>query len=351
MPRGVPNAGIRRPRGTYKAEQEAKKAERLKIFQAVQAVTKKSEKPKKAETDEQILARINRQFSTLKLMTKAVCDGGPRALIVSGPPGLGKSFEVEKIVADQKDFDIAKTAVRRNQEEAERAVEAKKAAEDAEDIDEDDDEEVEDPIPDLLLDTNECAFIKGFIRPTGLYQTLYRHRHKGHVVVFDDLDSIFDTIDSLNLLKAACDTTERRFVSWGSLTKMEDDFGDKLPTTFEFEGSVIFISNIDFLSEIEMGSKRSAHLKAIISRAHYIDMEIKTIRDYIVRIKQVVNDEHMIDERIPNKKLRAEILEYVEKNADKFRELDLRSVLKMTDLVNINANTWRSMTQTTLFKV
>lgn len=350
MPRGIPNAGVRRPRGTYKAEQAVKAAEREKIRAAVQSITQPKARARKAETDEQILTRINRQFSTLKTMTTAVCDGKSRALVVSGPPGLGKSFEIEKIVADKKDFDIAKTAIRQNEKAAEEAVDKKSSV--SEEDEEDQDDVLDDVLPDLLLDTNSCAFIKGFIRPTGLYQTLYRHRHKGHVVVFDDLDSIFDTIDSLNLLKAACDTTERRFISWGSLTKMEDDFGERLPTTFEFEGSIIFITNVDFLHEIENGSKRSPHLKALISRAHYIDMEIKTIRDYIVRIKQVVEDEHMIEARLGgNKAVQKEILEYVEKHADEFRELDLRSVLKMTDLYNINPKAWRSMTQTTLFKV
>lgn len=334
--RGIPNAGFRRPRGTWKAEQEQKRLQREKIQQAVQAVTKPSQKPKKPESDEQILKRINRQFDTLKQMTTAVCQGNARGLILSGPPGLGKSFESQKIIEKMKKYD-PNNVVRKNSKAAEVEV--------------DDEGEMEFAKQDDIIDTNEAVFIKGFIRPTGLYQMMYRHRHKGHVIVLDDCDAVFDNVDALNLLKAGTDTTERRIVSWGCDTKMTDDFGEYLPFSFEFEGSLIFATNLDFLHEIEAGTKRAPHLEALISRCHYIDMEMKSIRDYLVRIRQVIIDEKMLGPKAITPEAQDEIVEYIFENAEKFRELTLRTALKIADLYNINRKTWKSMASVTMFKL
>jgi hypothetical protein len=40
---------------------------------------------------------------------------------------------------------------------------------------------------------------------------------------------------------------------------------------------------------IERGHKLAPHFTAMVSRSHYIDLAMKTNRDYLVRIRQVVN--------------------------------------------------------------
>ena len=47
-----------------------------------------------AETDAQIIERLRDRFNMLGDMTKAVRKGDVRAMIVSGPPGVGKSHGV-----------------------------------------------------------------------------------------------------------------------------------------------------------------------------------------------------------------------------------------------------------------
>ena len=49
------------------------------------------------ETDEAVIARIAERFEILDDMTKAVLNGDIRAMIVAGPPGVGKSFGIERI--------------------------------------------------------------------------------------------------------------------------------------------------------------------------------------------------------------------------------------------------------------
>ena len=49
----------------------------------------------KEETREDAITRIRRRFDILQEMTRAVIKGTVRGLILSGPPGVGKSFGVE----------------------------------------------------------------------------------------------------------------------------------------------------------------------------------------------------------------------------------------------------------------
>jgi len=253
------------------------------------------------ESDEQIDARLKEMFDIVGVMAQSACKGQARAMIVSGPAGLGKSFTVEQVVSDYDDT-------------------GKKA-----------------------------AICKRFIRPTGLYKTLYEYRHKGDVIVFDDCDSVFQDADALNLLKAACDTTERRRIMWGAETRMTDADGSPLPWSFEFEGSVIFITNYDFDQAIEGGSRLSEHFKALISRSHYIDVGLRSVRDYLIRIKQVV-EMGMLKERGLTASQQKEVIDYIFDHAFQLRELTLRMVIKVAELYTTEPTRWKSIAKVSLFK-
>ncbi len=269
MPRGVPKSGFRAARRGSDA------AERI-------AAIKVSYAPEKQESDAEIDARIAERFDILDVLTEACIVGNSRALIVSGPAGLGKSFTVEKALA--------------------------------------------------AWDPNEInhTIVKGYVRATGLVKLLYQFRETGNVIVFDDADSIFFDDVSLNLLKAVCDTTERRRVSWLSEGKLvDDDSAELIPRSFDFNGTVIFISNYDFDAMIDKGHKLAPHLQALVSRAHYIDLAMKTRRDYLVRIRQVIR-QGMLSDLTPE--ARADVITFIEQNHDKLRELSLRMALKLGGL-------------------
>ncbi len=57
------------------------------------------------ESDEDIIERLRNRFEVLKDMTKAVKSGTVRAMIVTGPPGVGKSFGVEEVLSKDDLFD------------------------------------------------------------------------------------------------------------------------------------------------------------------------------------------------------------------------------------------------------
>ena len=265
---------------------------------------KKREREVARETDEQIYERLAERFEILDEMTKAVKSGDVRAMIVSGPPGVGKSFGVEKVLQKADLFNT------------------------------------------LAEKKPKFEVVKGAMSSIGLYAKLYEFAEKGNVVVFDDCDSILMEDLSLNILKGALDSSERRFISWNTDSRILRSEG--IPDRFEFKGAAIFITNIKF--EHVKSKRLRDHLDALESRCHYIDLAIDTNREKILRIKQVVNDNDMLARYDFEQCIKDEIVEFVETNQDKLRELSLRMVLKLSDLRKSFPKSWQAMAKTTCMK-
>jgi hypothetical protein len=258
------------------------------------------------QTDDQILERLNERFNILNQMTQAVKDGHVKAMIVSGPPGVGKSFGVEHVL--QK-ADLLNT---------------------------------------LAEKKPKFEIVKGRMSAVGLYCKLYEFSEKGNVIVFDDCDDILMEEQSLNTLKGALDSSERRWISWNTDSRILRSEG--IPDRFEFKGAAIFITNIKFA---HVKSKRlRGHLDALESRCHYIDLEMDTAREKILRIKQVVNDAGMLERYnfTEPELVRDELLQYVVDNQDNLRELSLRTVLKLGELRKSFPGAWEAMSRTTCMK-
>ena len=250
------------------------------------------------ETDAQIEAKLADRFQVLSDLAVAATIGEARGLIISGPAGLGKSYTVEKVLEDY------------------------------------------DPSGSVYV------IVKGYVRPTAIIRLLHQYRHPGNVVVFDDADSVFFDDVSLNLLKAACDTTEKRIVSYMTENPMEDEDGGIIPKSFQFDGTVIFITNMDFDKEIDRGSKLAPHFTALISRSHYMDLAMKTKRDYLVRIRQVIRD-GLLTKNGCSKQEEADVVAFIEDNVDSLRELSLRMAIKLACLRKSNPDRWERTARVT----
>jgi hypothetical protein len=257
--------------------------------------------PEIVETDEQIRAKLTERFDALNLIAAQTVNGRNKALIVSGPAGVGKSHNVL---------------------EAARAFEKR---------------------------GGKVGVVKGFVRPTGLYRMLYNHSAQNDVIVFDDADSAFNDPVSLNILKAACELSDNRRISWLSETKMLDEDGDRLPRSFEYSGNIVFITNLDMQALTEKGHSLAPHFEALMSRSLYIDLGMKTKRDCIIRIKQVVESGALSTHDITANDA-AEILGFVEEHNDKLRELSLRLVVKIGRLKRNNPQSWKSLARVTCCK-
>jgi hypothetical protein len=289
MPRGVPKNGFRM---TKRRRQSLGKS-------ATVALTLN----KSAESVEQIQEKLTERFNALEVLSEATGKGINRSLIVSGPAGLGKSYTVEQKM--------------RQLENAGHVV----------------------------------SYIKGYVRPLALYRLLYNARFEHCVLVFDDSDSIFADDVSMNLLKSACDSTEKRKLHWlsRSVESLEDEDGEPVPDNFIFEGSVIFITNYDFDDLIARGSRLAPHFEALVSRSHYLDLAMKTKLDYVVRIKQVVGQGMLRDKQISDYDAGI-LVDFVEKNMDNLRELSLRMVIKLATLMKMDYVNWQKLAKQTCFR-
>jgi hypothetical protein len=141
----------------------------------------------------------------------------------------------------------------------------------------------------------------------------------------------------LSLLKGALNSGDKRRIAWNKESRVlavED-----IPEAFDFEGSIIFLSNIDFERSIAKESRIAAHLAAIMSRCHYLDLEIGSTRDKLLRIKQVVRD-GMLATYDFSPVQEADIMEYMMSNSEYLRELSLRQLKKIADIVKAKPTDW-----------
>ena len=231
------------------------------------------------KTDAEILEHLNQRFDILTEMTKAVKRGDVRAMIVSGPPGVGKSHNVEAVLQKDGLFDT--------------------------------------------LGERKPRFevVKGAMSSIGLYSKLYEFSDAKHVLVFDDCDDILQEELSLNILKGALDSSNRRFISWNTDSRILRSEG--IPDRFEFKGAAIFITNIKF--EHVRSKKLKSHLDALESRCHYMDLEMDTQREKMLWIHNIVQ-KGMLDRYEFEPATVQTVLDYIAEHKDRLRELSLRMV-------------------------
>jgi hypothetical protein len=260
----------------------------------------------KGVTDEEIIERLRTRFNILDDMTRACKKGDVRAMIVTGPPGVGKSFGVEKVLSKHDLFaDVAN---------------------------------------DSKLKKYEV--VKGAMSAIGLYKKLYEFSDKKSILVFDDCDSVLLDDLSLNILKAALDSSKKRTIHWNTDSRLLRSEG--VPNSFEFSGGCIFITNIKF--DNVKSKKLRDHLEALESRCHYLDLTIDTEREKILRIKQVVTECGMLDDYEFSDIAKMELIDFVDDNKKKLRELSLRTVLKIADLRKSMPANWRAVAEVTCMR-
>jgi hypothetical protein len=258
------------------------------------------------ETDAEIIERLRERFDILDDMTRAVKKGAVRAMIVSGAPGVGKSFGVEKVLGKHGLMaDIAN------------------------------DEKLK-----------KYEIVKGAMSAIGLYSKLYEFSAEKNILVFDDCDSVLLDDLSLNILKAALDTSKKRTISWNTDSRLLRSEG--VPNSFEFKGGAIFITNINFANI--KSKKLQDHLAALESRCHYIDLTIHTEREKMLRIRQIVGDGMLADYDFTEQQT-LDLIAFVDEHKKRLRELSLRTVLKCADLIrSFPGDKWKRVAQISLMR-
>ena len=179
--------------------------------------------PSKPVTESEPVAvyDVNQRFGFMETLVDMVVGGDAKGLLVTGSGGLGKSHTVFSRLGHHD------------------------------------------------LGTADYEKISGHMTPLALYSTL--HRNSDKITVFDDCDSVLLNVTTANLLKAALDSFGRRTVHWES-----SRLPSELPSNFEFNGRVIFISNFT-ISQVP---------QPLVSRSMYVDVTM-TAEEKITRIRTI----------------------------------------------------------------
>lgn len=246
---------------------------------------------KPARSDSEVLQDLQDRFGMLNILTKSALSSEIRALVVTGAPGVGKTYTVQNVL---------------------------------------------ETTPDAKFD-----IIRGTLSAVNLYKLGYAYRRPGNVIVLDDADGIFQDEDALNILKALCDSSSTRRVHWmkESAALKEDD----VPQSYEFHGTFIFISNLDFQKYVDMGgNKYVPHFEALMSRALYLDLRLHDRQAISLWVNHVATAGKLFAREEVSDSLGKEILDFVHKHRDDLRELSLRTLVKLIGLAKGNQN-WQHM--------
>ena len=235
---------------------------------------------------------INRRFEFVSKLVTMTGKKKAKSVIISGPGGLGKTYSVMEALqkAGLKDlsaigeYDVGK-----------------------------------------VFDTRKCfKFIKGYSTPKGLYRTLYENRHM--TLVFDDCDSVLKDAVALNLLKSALDSFGKRYISWNAETRGDDS----LPTSFEFKGQIVFITNVP-LDRLD---------QAVRSRSMCIDLTMSA-QDKLERMEEIAkSDKFLPDASSTSKK---DALDFLKAKKDEISDLNLRSLIQVVNIADSGDKDWKDL--------
>jgi hypothetical protein len=248
--------------------------------------------------------RIKLKFDIMAKLTEFLISGYLRALIISGAPGIGKSFNLEQRL--NKEIDSGDSKI------------------------------------------NKFTILKGKISAIALFKQLFDHKDEGDILVLDDIDIVFQDETSLNILKAALDTGDKRHLVWLTASAWLEENG--VDQEFDFEGACVFITNKHFDQEIERGSVLSEHLKAFINRSTYLDLGIHTNLEILCRIKQVVNGTTMLEQHGINDTQKQYMLTWLDDNYPRLREISLRTILKLSAFMRGDPQGWQDIAEATMVK-
>jgi hypothetical protein len=251
----------------------------------------------KPRPDHEVLKDLQERFSMLGKLTQGSLQHNIRSLVVTGAPGVGKTFTVEQILgaAGESRFEV----------------------------------------------------VKGALSAVNLYKLGYKYRKPGQVIVLDDADSIFTDEDALNILKALCDSSPVRRVSWmkESNALKEDD----IPQSYEFHGSFIFISNLDFQKYVDQGgNKYVAHFEALMSRSLYLDLRLHDRQAISLWVKHIATSGKLFAREGVSAEIGEKILTFIQQHRDSLRELSIRTLMKTVQLAKTQPKDWEVMARVLL---
>jgi hypothetical protein len=259
-------------------------------------------------SDAQLLSDIQDRYNMMTKLGQGATTGAVRGVVVSGAPGVGKTYELERIL---------QTKAAKSQR-------------------------------------FHFEHLKGTISPINLYKKLYDYGSPGSVLLIDDADDVFFDATSLNLLKAALDSSSVRNIGWHTESAALKDGGEQVyPTSFNYEGSIIFITNVDFQSVVDDGKQKKIvpHLNALMSRSLYLDLKIHSLRALAVWVGYIVQTKDILVQQFGlTKAQQSEAVKWMRENATGMRSFSIRDALKIGQFMKTDPKRWTDAAEMLLLR-
>ena len=307
-------------------------------------------------SDDETVARIASRFETMEGFVKMATeeDDLVRSIMIQAGPGIGKSFNILRILEEWKGGN----------------------------------------------NDRYFRFLSGGgVTPFVLYEALYKARDGG-VVVLDDNDKFLDIAEAMNLLKTALDSSERRVLDWPKMNqkvynagamlakaektakaelraykkatgKTEVDAEDenkgsvdfprsvdeiyeeltayRVPDEFEFNGSMIFITNLPMQEIAQSGSEKGDHLMAMMDRSWPVNLTVTTLRDRLLWCTHVFRT--FMAPKIGLDDVQTdEVCAFITKNRNRFLSVSCRLFMDAGKL-SARGMDWKTMLEHTKFKM
>lgn len=267
------------------------------------------------ETPAQIIDRVADRFDIMYKVAKGCAQGLVHSIIISGAGGVGKTYGVTQVVEQER-------------QERQSMIEL---------------------MPDAGINELIVEVIGGYMTPMHLYMALYRNRFENSLLIFDDCDSVLEDSKSINLLKHATDSSSKRYISYASGAKELEE--NDVPSGFEFQGTIMVISNLDFHGIVARGRhKLVPHLQALMTRTDVLDLKLHTNREKVIWINHVVESTNLLINEGLSGEQQKMVMQYIEKHQDNFQSLSFRNVRRIAAYMKIDFDSWERYANVLMLK-
>lgn len=256
-------------------------------------------------TDSFIIDESERRHRMLKKAVESIFQGTSTSLIITGPPGVGKTHVVKEVGDQYQMLNKLGNATQFNHIEG------------------------------------------GHLTKRGVFDALEDFSSPNDVTVFDDTDMILQDINQINLLKSATDSYSNRKLTWRTYK------GD---LSYTYRGRLIFISNLDFNA---FSPKLQPHINALKSRATFIELPLWSTRAKVLFLVHMIKNMGLL--RKPRVVVEDEgqnavitipaltedqeeaVIKYMKKNQELLRSVDIRMAQRLQEFIYSYGDDWRDM--------
>lgn len=193
----------------------------------------------------------------------------------------------------------------------------------------------------------DYVIYRGTTSPIMLYRLLHAMNRPGAFVVIDDCDAILRDENGVNVLKAVMDDA-CRIVSWNTKSEIRTLDGTGIvPKTFEFKGTVVVCTNIDY--ERRTTGKMADHFAAILSRTEQMQIDYKTKDAQFAYVAHLVINVDYLENMPKTSGLTAQqkvdLLKFIMTNRSKYTRIDARVPEKLARIIKAEPTDWKMLAE------